>query len=250
MKIEGIKTRIVRAGEVSLESLLSESIHDLADGSIIAISSKVVALCENRVESLSSDIASLVKRESEYYLPRDFSPYHHTFSITQGTLIARAGIDESNADGHLVMWPKDAMASAERIRRFFADKYNLQEIGVIITDSTCTPLRRGTIGVMIGWSGFLALNDLRGKKDLFDRTFQIETSGVAGSLAAAANIVMGEGDEQKPIAVISDAEFVKFMPRPPTESEIAVTFVDKDEDLFAPFFNLAQWESGDHECSN
>lgn len=246
MKIDAVKTRLVRAGEISLNELLAESISELSENSVVAISSKVVALCENRVVPLDEiDKDELIARESDWFIPRDFSPYGITFAIAQGNLAPSAGIDESNADGKFVLWPKNAMKAAEEARIFLSKKFSRKNLGVIITDSTCTPLRRGTVGVMIGWSGFRALNDWRDKPDLFGRKFKVEVSNVANSLAAAANIVMGEGDESTPLAIISDINFLKFILHAPTRNEVRETFVAKDEDLFAPFLNLAPWQKGD-----
>lgn len=246
MRIEAIKTQVIHAGEISLNDLLAESITALPENSVVAISSKVVALCENCVVNIDSITrADLVKREADYYLPPEFSEYNYGFAITRGTLIASAGIDESNGGGHWVLWPKDPFASANSAHKFLCEHFNRQNIGVIITDSNCLPpLRRGTIGIMVAWSGFNALNDLRGTTDLFDHEFKVSVSAIAGGLAAAANVVMGEGTESTPIAIISEADFVEFVDHDPTPEDVAATFVDKDEDLYAPFLNSVNWQRG------
>ena len=66
----------------------------------------------------------------------------------------------------------------------------------------------------------------------------------SGGLAAAANVVMGEGTESTPIAIISEADFVEFVDHDPTPEDVAATFVDKDEDLYAPFLNSVNWQRG------
>lgn len=257
MKITAIKSRKVHAGELKIEDLLAESLENFAknfgrkvreilpENSVVALSSKVVALCENRVESLKIDRDELVRRESEWFLPREFSRVNYGFSISQGTLIANAGIDQSNADGSYVLWPENCMESAEEIREFLSQKFSRKDLGVIITDSTVFPLRRGTVGIMVGYSGFRAINDWRGRADLFGRKFKVEVSNVANSLAAAANICMGEGDERTPFAIITETNFVKFTSRKPSAQEIADSFVSKDEDLFGAFFGLAKWKKGE-----
>lgn len=246
MKIEAVKTQIVHAGEFTLEQLLAASFNNLPENAVVAISSKVVALCENHVvDAQSITRAELVKKEADYYLPPEFSEYNYGFAITRGTLIASAGIDESNGDGNWVLWPKDPFASANKARKFLKNHFNLKNVGVIITDSNCLPpLRRGTIGIMVAWSGFDALHDLRGSQDLFGYDFKVSVSAIAGGLAAAANVVMGEGAECTPFAVISDATFVNFVDHDPTSDEIAATFVDKNEDLYAPFLNSVDWQKG------
>lgn len=246
MNIRAVKTLTVRACEINLDQLLAESIQELGNNSVVAISSKVVALCEGRVIDIKSAARSeLVKEEADYYLPPEFSEYNYGFAITKGTLIASAGIDESNGDGHWVLWPNDPFDSANKSRKFLMEKFNLKNLGIIITDSNCLPpLRRGTIGIMAAWSGFEALKDLRGKSDLFGRDFHVSVAGVASGLAAAANVVMGEGDESTPIAIISDIDFVNFIDRNPTKQDIQQTFVDKEEDLYSPFLNSVDWQKG------
>jgi len=245
MNIQAIKTRLVHAGEMSLSDLLSESIEDLPENSVVAISSKIVALCENRIvpfEQATRD--ELIQREAEYFIDPSFSPYGHHFTINGGTLVGSAGIDLSNADNNWVLWPRDSFSSANKAREFLCEKFSRKNIGVIITDSVSSPLRRGTKGEMLAWSGFEAVHNYVGDKDLFDRDFIMEMSGIGTSLAVAANVVMGEGAEQTPIAIISDIDFVKFVAHNPTNEEINVAFVPFDDDLFMPFLKLMPWQKG------
>lgn len=115
---------------------------------------------------------------------------------------------------------------------------------MIITDSTCLPLRRGTIGVILAHSGFLGLKDYRKTPDLFGRYFKVSSAGLASGLAASAVLAMGEGREQTPLAIITDIPFVKFQSRNPTKAELAELYISSKEDLFAPFLNSVQWQKG------
>ena len=142
-----------------------------------------------------------------------------------------AGIDESDGDDNYVPWPKDAQRTANEIRASLRKRHGREQIGVIITDSTCHPLRRGTNGIMLAYSG--ALNDYVGKPDLFGRPFAVSQADIAGGLAAAAVLQMGEGAEQKPIAVLSDLPFVHFEDSDPSAEELATVIIPLEEDLFA-----------------
>jgi len=245
LKVEAIKTRLVRAGELSLEDLLSESIENLAENSIVVIASKVVALCENRIVSREKFTREeLIEREAEWYLDPGFSEHGYFFSIVGSTLVSSAGIDESNSGGDWILWPKNPFRSANQARKFLLGKFNVKNLGVIITDSVSYPLRRGTKGEMIAWSGFGAVRDYVGNKDLFGRDFKMEMSGIGTSLAVAANVVMGEGAEQTPLALISDIDFVEFAKHDATPEEINVAFVPWDDDLFMPFLKLMPWRKG------
>jgi coenzyme F420-0:L-glutamate ligase/coenzyme F420-1:gamma-L-glutamate ligase len=86
-------------------------------------------------------------------------------------------------------------------------------------------------GVALGYAGMKGLKDYRKKKDLFGRGFKFEQVSVADSLAAAAVITMGEGDECIPLAVIEGAP-VDFAERVnPKELRI-----DLEDDIYLPFF--------------
>lgn len=246
MKITTIKTRLVRANEYSIEELLAESIDNLKENTVIAVSSKVAALCENRVVDKTTITKSeLIKQESDFYTPDGFNMYGFNFTILHNTFIPSAGIDESNADNQFVLWPKNPQQTANRIRAFLCKHFNRQHIGVIITDSTCMPpMRSGTIGIMLAHSGFVAVKDLVGTKDLFDREFLVARSAIGGGLAAAANVVMGEGSEQTPFAVISDIPFVTFTTTDPVSIELESVYIDAQTDLYAPFIQSAPWQKG------
>jgi dihydrofolate synthase / folylpolyglutamate synthase len=245
MKVSGVRTERITAGVTGLLSLLGRVLADVEDGSVIAITSKIVSLCEGSVIPLDEiDKDQLVVRESDLYLPASLSKYRHHFTITNNTLIPMAGVDESNGDGQYVLWPKDAQATANEVRAWAGQKFGLSRIGVIITDSTCHPLRRGTNGIMLAFSGFRALNDYVGRPDLFGRPFTVSQADVAGGLAAAAVLQMGEGAEQTPIAVLSDLPFVHFQERDPTAEELASVIIGVDEDLFAPFLTSVPWQKG------
>lgn len=247
MKINGIRTRLVHAGEYDLKTFLIESLpKTIEEQSVIAISSKVVALCQNRVVAKASVTKSdLIKQEADLYTPDGFNRYGFNFTILNRTFIPSAGIDESNADGYFVLWPEDPQQVANELRAFLSTHFGVKDIGVLITDSTCMPpMRSGTIGIMLAHSGFEAVKMLVGTKDLFGRPFEVARSAIGGGLAAAANVVMGEGAEQTPIAVISDIPFVTFQRRNPTKAEFDAVYISPEEDLYAPFIMSAPWQEG------
>ena len=247
MKITAVKTRLIRAGEYTIEEILKESINELKDNSVIAVSSKIIALCENRIASSSITTKSeLVKRESDYYTPEEFNVYGFSFAIVHNTFIPSAGIDESNANGDFVLWPEDPQQSANIIREFLCSQFGVKNIGVIVTDSTCMPpMRAGTIGIMIAHSGFNAVKKLIGTQDLFGRTYEVSQSAIGGGLAAAANVLMGEGAEQTPLAVIEGIPFVEFQHHNPTNEELSKIYIDPAIDLYAPFIQSAPWKKGE-----
>jgi coenzyme F420-0:L-glutamate ligase/coenzyme F420-1:gamma-L-glutamate ligase len=123
-----------------------------------------------------------------------------------GFVMANAGIDQSNvapADGveRALLLPVDPDGSAEALRARLAAEHGAP-IAVIITDSFGRAWRRGTAGVAIGAAGLPALLDLRGNPDLFGRILQVSISGFADEIAAAASLVMGQGDEAQPVVLV------------------------------------------------
>lgn len=252
MIVTAIKTAKVMPGEADLEHFLDDSINNLAESSIVVVTSKVVAICENRVVPVGKiDKQKLVEREADQFIPAHQSKYGFSFTLLHNTLIPSSGIDESNGDGHFVLWPAEPQTSANQIREFLKKKFSLKKLGVIITDSTAYPLRYGTVNIVIGHSGFLATHDYRGQPDLFGRKMEVSISSVAGALAAAAGAVMGEGAEQTPLVVISDIPFVKFQDRSPTKSELEKFYIPiVKDDLFAPFLQSVKWHPGGRSKSD
>jgi F420-0:gamma-glutamyl ligase len=246
MTIKSIKTAKITAGSLSLARLLDESISELADGSVVAITSKVAAICENRVVPIeAADKQTLIEQESEYFLSPDLNKYGFSFTISHGTLIPVAGIDESSGNGNYILWPADPQKTASDARNFLAKKFGLKKLGVVITDSTARPLHYGTEGVAISFAGFKPINDYVGKKDLFGRPFKVSMANVPDALASAAVLMMGEGTEQTPLAIIEDLPMVQFNAASPTTAELKQFFVShKEDDLFRPFLANAPWQKG------
>lgn len=247
MLVRAFRTGKVLAGQKTIFEVLDEAITGLEYGSIVVITSKVVSLCENRVApKAETDKAELIRREADFFLPATLSKYGHNFTITRNTLAAVSGIDESNSSGdYYVLWPADAQKSANQIRKYLSEKFKLSSLGVIISDSTTMPMRWGTIGIPLAYSGFQPTHNYIGKPDLFGKPFVVSRGGVALGLTAAAVAVMGEGTEQTPIAVISDASFVKFQDHDPTKEELENFYIaNYKEDLYEPFLSAVNWQKG------
>lgn len=245
MQVTPIKTHKITREDSDLIKILDQYILDLKENSVVGITSKIVAICEGSVVKIGEvDKDFLIKQESDLFLPRASSKYNIPFAIKNGLLVASAGIDESNGNGSYVLWPKNPQASANKIREYLMIKFKIKNLGVIITDSKTTPLRWGVTGFTIGFSGFKAINDYIGKKDLFGKEFEFTKVNIADGLAASAVLVMGEGIEQTPITIIEDLPFIKFTNENPTEEELNSIKINIEEDIYAPFLTSANWEKG------
>lgn len=246
MKVFSIKTHKIRPDKQNLFEILDKYLVSLKERSIVVITSKIVSICEGRVAKIGkADKKELIKKEAEYFLPPEENKYNITLTVKGNLLVPTAGIDESNGAGYYILWPANPQKTANKVRQYLGERFSVKEVGVIITDSRTTPLRWGTTGVAIAHSGFSALNNYIGKPDIFGRKFKVQKANISDALAVAAVLVMGEGSEQTPLAIIEDVPFVKFQNRNPSEKEIKDFSIDMEDDLYGPLLKSVKWRKGD-----
>lgn len=243
MIINPIKTQKLSYPAPQIESVLDQYLPKLPDKSIVVITSKIISICQGRVikHTNLSKKRQLIIQEADYYIPHE--PYPGiTLTIKDNVLIPSAGIDESNGNGYYILWPKNIQQTINNIRQYLVKQHNNKHIGVIVTDSHTTPLRWGTTGFALCHSGFAALNDYIGKPDIFGKKLQVTKQNVRDGLAAAAVATMGEGNEQTPLAVISDIPFVTFQKRNPTSFELQGLSITPKKDIYAPLIDINKWK--------
>lgn len=241
MLVQAIKTRKFLPPKDDLWDLLS-AIETLKENSVVAVTAKVVSIGEGRCISFSETTKDeLAIKEADKYISRELSPGGHILhTIKNNMLVASSGVDESNGDKFFILWPKNPQESAKRIWEFMRRKFKINNLGIIITDSRLIPLRRGVVGIAIGFYGFKPLKDYRGKKDIFGRTFEMETSDIPDSLASAAVLEMGEGAEQQPIAIIENVSYIEFSSKNLSKG----LYISEKEDMFYPFLSSVKWLKG------
>ncbi len=245
MKISPLKTHKITAEDTDLFLILDKYLPKLKEGSVVAITSKIVAICEGRVvDPKSIDKDELVKQEAEVYLPRSMSKYNFLLTLKHNMIIASSGIDESNANGLYVLWPKDPQGTANAVREYLQKKFKIKNVGIIITDSRTSPLRWGVTGIALAHSGFSALNNYIGKKDIFKKPLKVTMANIADGLAGASVLSMGEGAEQTPMAVIENLPFVEFQGRNPTAKELKQLRIELKDDIYAPMLTGVRWMRG------
>ena len=245
MKITPIKTHPITVKDNELREILARYISSLKEGSVLAITSKIVSICEGRVVEIGRvNKDELIKQEAEYYLPPG-EKYHFYLTIKHNLLIPSSGIDESNGNGYYILWPKDPQKTVNDVRNYLAKKFKLKRVGVIITDSKTSPLRWGVTGVTITHSGFAPLNDYIGTKDIFGRELKFTKTNIMDALGGAAVLVMGEGKEQTPLAIIEDVPLVNFQQRNPTAKELReVNITALEDDLYKELLCSVKWRKG------
>jgi len=208
MNTKAIRTRIFKEHE-PLARFIRAYVKKIPEKSVLVVASKIVALSEGRTGKAK-------------HLPM-------RLTMTDHMLMANAGIDESNANGKLILLPKDSYTSAARLRKELKKMCKLKKLGVVISDSSIAPLRAGVTAHALGYAGIKGVRDYRGTKDLFGRKMKISRTNVVDSLATAAALAMGEGGERQPLALITDApvEFVEKI-------NLNETRINPKDDLYWP----------------
>ncbi|WP_363463723.1 coenzyme F420-0:L-glutamate ligase [Halogeometricum borinquense] len=196
---------------------------DLREDDVVCVASTVVSKAEGRLYDLADfpagprarEIASNLEavtgdekdpRFAQAVLEESVELLMESpFLLTEtrfGHVGVNAGIDRSNVpDNDLLLLPKRPAESAERIRAEIpADR-------VIVTDTCGRPFRHGQRGVALGWAGMSASRDWRGETDRDGRELGVTVESVVDELAAAANLVSGEGDDGTPVVVVRDFDW-------------------------------------------
>lgn len=240
MEIKALKTHIIQPKE-SLLSILDTYIPLLEENTILAVTSKIISLCENRLlkkEEVNSKL-DLIRKEADAILENSSST--SALTLKNNILIPAAGIDESNSNGCYILYPLEIQKTALLIWTHLRNHHKIKNFGVIITDSHTTPLRKGVVGITLGWCGFLPLYNYIGAPDLFKRPLQMTQINILDALAASAVFVMGEGQEKTPLALMKNIPKIEFVDRAPTYDEEKSITIPLKEDIYAPLLTHVAW---------
>lgn len=211
---------------------------EIREGMILAVTSKIVSLAEGRIVARASiNKKDLIEREADFNFGE--VGYGCFLTVKEGMLIPSAGVDESNSmNDDYILYPAHPYGSARSLWQALRKAWGLERLGVILTDSHTTPLRRGVTGICLAYAGFQPLKNLVGQADLFGRKLKMTHMNLADGLAAMAVFMMGESNESTPLAVIHGAS-VEF-------GDIAAADALRmplEEDLYFPFLRKMARES-------
>ena len=207
-----------------LDEIILKSISDnnllLEDGDILIIAQKIISKAENRYINLDDVIPSqsaidlgeelnrnpafiqLILNESKSIISTEKNVIIVEHNL--GFIHINAGIDRSNIpqDENLVLLlPIDPSSSAEIIQSFISKSLNIN-ISVVITDSMSRPYRSGVTNFALASANIQSLIDLKGESDIYGNTLKSTEIAIADELAAAAGLLMGQGDELKPVILM------------------------------------------------
>lgn len=197
---------------------------ELREGDVIVIASKIISKAEGRVARLSAVTPSARALELAQETDKDareielmLQESSEIVRARKGLIVTRhrlgfvsanAGIDHSNvqegAEDFVLLLPLTPDVSAARIREE-VNRETGKQVAVVIADSHGRPHRLGTIGIAIGSAGLPALEDWRGRHDLFGYELKYTDIGLADMLASAATLLFGQAREGTPIVHLRGA---------------------------------------------
>jgi len=239
---------LIRAGDDLAELIVSAAKNnevEIEDGDVVIVAQKVVSKAEDRVVQLDTvepskkalEIAAktgrnprlveLVLRESKRFLKA--SEEIMIVEDKREIVNINAGIDKSNVQGanSYALLPVDPDESARDLRSRLR-KLTGRNVSVIISDTYSRAFRRGQVNFAIGLAGISPFFDYRGTEDLFGYVMQVKFAAVADELASAAELVMGQGKEAMPVAVVKGLN--RLTPCDDSSSKDLV--ISQKEDLF------------------
>lgn len=222
---------LVKSGDDLARIIVETSKKDgvfFEDGDVIAVSQKVVSKAEGRLMHLrdvtpsakAKEVAALTGKDARFVelVLRETRkivkavPGFLVVGDRRGWVCLNAGVDKSNVSSESDLYtllPVDPDESARKIRRDIM-RLTGKKVGVIICDTYSRPFRRGQMEFAIGVSGVRVFKDYRGEKDLFGYVLQVKNVAVIDELACAAELLMGQGSEAVPVAIVKGLKRVEL----------------------------------------
>ena len=233
----------------NLATLIIESIKlnniNIEDGDVIIIAQKVVSKSENRYQNINDVITTdeaiklgqelkrdpgfiqIILDESSKIISTDKNVILVEHKL--GFININAGLDRSNIDqkkNNVLLLPKDPSKSANNLQIDIA-KETTKSISVIITDSMTRPYRSGVTNFALASSNIQSLIDLKGEEDIYGNILKSTEIAIADELSAAAGILMGQGNDAKPVIIIKGFDRNKY-----SKNDAFDLIVNEEDDLY------------------
>jgi len=213
---------LIRPGDdlaqIILEAARAEGV-DLLDGDVVVISQKIVSKAEGLLVDLSRvkirrrartlsrrtrkdpRLVELILRDASRVLRADRQAF--VVRRRNGFVCLNAGLDKSNVEGQQVYstLPTDPDLTANMLKKRLEERSG-KKIAVIVADTYSRPFRAGQVEFAIGVAGIEPVVDYRGQQDLFGYELKYKFVALADEIAAAAELVMGQGSERRPVAIV------------------------------------------------
>lgn len=213
---------MVKAGDDVAKLILDAATVEgvgLMDGDVVVVSQKIISKADGLLVDVATlkprakansiakrtkkdpRLVELVLNESRKVLRADRDAL--MVARRDGFICINAGVDKSNVGGPHVYarLPSDADRSAHDLR-VALERLSGRRVAVIVGDTYSRPFRVGQVEFAIGLAGIEPIVDYRGSKDLFGYELRFKYVGLADEVAAAAELVMGQGTEGIPVAIV------------------------------------------------
>lgn len=198
----------------------------LTDGDLIVISQKIVSKANGLLVDTSGTkprqkakalakrtkkdprVIELILQDSKAVLRADTQAF--VVRRKDGLVCLNAGVDKSNVEGRFIysrLPPNSDVAAGEILMRL--ERLSGKRLAVIIADTYSRPLRVGQVEFAIGVAGIEPIVDYRGLDDMFGYSLRYKYVAIADEAAAAAELVMGQGKERTPVAIIRGLDRMK-----------------------------------------
>jgi len=223
------KLGVIRPGD-NVAQLIFEKANEegvsLADGDLVVISQKIVSKANGLLVDTSETIPGqkakalakrtkkdprvieLILQDSTAVVRADAQAF--VVRRKDGLVCLNAGVDKSNVEGRFIysrLPPNSDVAADEILTRL--ERLSGKRLAVIIADTYSRPLRVGQVEFAIGVSGIDPIVDYRGLEDMFGYSLRYKYVAIADEAAAAAELVMGQGRERTPVAIIRGLDRMK-----------------------------------------
>ncbi len=217
----------------------------IEDGDILVVAQKIVSKAEGRVFQLKNvdpskkakEIAKTTLKHPSFVelvlqaSQRIVKVSSDTFIVedNNGIICINAGIDKSNikGDDSYALLPRNIDDSARQIRQKIMEATG-KNVAVIISDTYSRPFRKGQVEYAIGIAGINPFRDYRGKEDLYSYVLKVKNIAIVDEIAAAAELVIGQGSEGIPVAIVKNLNSAELTEKCATKD----LFISKQEDLF------------------
>ena len=215
------------------------------DGDIFVIAQKIISKSENRYVDLNSvkvdidtnelalkinkdpRLLQVIKNESNKIISSDKNVVIVEHKL--GYINVNAGIDVSNIPNNkdqVLLLPENPTLSSDHICKELSKKIQ-KNISIIISDSMTRPYRAGVINFALASTNVPSLVDITNQKDIYGNSFKCTEVAIADELASAAGLIMGQGNEQKPVIIIKG-----FNKQNSSEFDASNLVVTEENDLY------------------
>ncbi len=177
----------------------------------------------------------LIRREAEKCVRSHLRAWKELYLTIKGhTLIANAGIDESNGNGYYILWHERPSELAREIRSYLCKHFKLNNLAVILTDSHITPLERECLEFQSAFSALSRFMIIVERPTSLGRVLKHTSKNIVDAISTMAVLLMGEGRERTPMIILRNAEFIQYTDKKSHRRSVVLP----RDDFYAPLWRV------------